>query len=225
MLIPLRIDRGVPVYSSSDIEVWGLPDHYGIWDYLVVETRETAHPMVNGWVDLARCSLVPRHEYSRIQRFAGIVRNLLGQGRLPDEVIEYVEDNLEDFCAASVWESVQVLLRRMKWGRYGNRIPVLLERFGFKTLLVQPKKSGVMVDDVMIKFEEMSRKFDRMPKTTDWQYFPSMRYCALRLMQMNGIVFNYRVPLVKTRSKVNVINQKFNILFEDYKRFDEHRSG
>ena len=60
----------------------------------------------------------------------------------------------------------------------------------------------------------MSTKFDRIKDSLlERTYFPSLRYCALRLMRMHGIVFNYKIPLVKTPCKVDELNDIFNTLY------------
>lgn len=28
---PIRYEYGVPIYSKSQIDLWGLPDNYGVW--------------------------------------------------------------------------------------------------------------------------------------------------------------------------------------------------
>jgi len=196
------------VYLRSDVDLFGMPEHYGVWDYLLIDdvVEYVAERAVG-----ERVTAVRKHEYSRFERFDTLVRNLCGIGKVPLRVMEYVEDNLWDVDRDTVWESIQKLLRVKKWGRFGNRIPIMLREMGFADVVVM--KAGISVDHVILRFREMSRKFDRMSKEQGWTYFPNMRYCALRLMIMMGVTFNYRVPLVKTDSKIKVLDRKFNVLF------------
>tara|TARA_R110002126_G_scaffold78877_1_gene196178 strand:- start:112 stop:753 length:642 start_codon:yes stop_codon:yes gene_type:complete len=207
---PIRVEFGIPTYSSSDIEMFGLPDHYGVWQYMVVETRETSWPLVHEWTPPEN---VKKHKYDRIERFETIVRYLCGGGKIPLEVYEWFEENMFDHNPTTMFATCQKLLRKKKWGRYTNRIPLIIEGFGYSRVVVRPRVGGVIVSNVFEKFRMMSVKFDGMPKTKEWKYFPNMRYVALRLMQMNGVTFNYTLPLVKTPSKVAVLENKFDILF------------
>lgn len=206
---PVRLENNIPTYSSSDIELYGLPDYYGIWQYMVIETRETSWPLVH---DYAPIMSGPRHLYDRIERFDTIVRYLCGGGKVPEHVVEFIEDNLWDNNPQTMFTSVQALLRKKKWGRFTNRIPTILENFGYRPVIIRPR-GGILVSDVLLKFREMSLKFDQQPKTPEWKYFPNMRYVALRLLQMNGVTFNYTLPLIKTASKVAVLEHKFDFLF------------
>lgn len=124
------------------------------------------------------------------------------------EIIEQVEDRLYDNDPESMWMSVQHILKQMGESRYFNRIAVILETIGYEKMLVD---GNVRLDLVFEHFKRMSRKFDsgNFQRT----YFPPLRYVALRLLHLEGAVFNYRVPAVKTDCKVDGLNTIFNILF------------
>jgi len=58
-LQPVRYDDDlVPVYDSKQIEIWGLPDWFGITQYRVIALRETESPMV-------RCVEAPSEAIAR----------------------------------------------------------------------------------------------------------------------------------------------------------------
>jgi len=42
-------DDDVPVFDSSQIELYGLPEYYGVYKYRVIALRETESPMVSDW--------------------------------------------------------------------------------------------------------------------------------------------------------------------------------
>ena len=47
---PIRLDyNDLPVYESWQLEKYGLPDCWGIWRYMVIETRETTWPLEIDW--------------------------------------------------------------------------------------------------------------------------------------------------------------------------------
>jgi len=205
---PVRLEDSYPVYESWQLEKFGLPDCWGIWKYLVIETRETSWPVVTdfGWRE--QCSLRPVHRYVRKERFHTTVVHLTGLGgKVPDDVVEEVEDRLGDNDPDSMWYSIQKILKGLGKSRYFNRIAYILEKMGYEKMM----DGNVRLDRVFNHFERMSRKFDH----GDFErvYFPPLRYVALRLLHLEGAVFNYRIPAVKTDCKVDGLNRIFNILF------------
>ena len=144
----------------------------------------------------------------RVERFHTTVIHLTGiGGKVPEEIIEAIEDKLDDNDPESMWESLQLILKNMGKSRYFNRIAYILEKIGYTKML----SGNVRLDRVFEHFDRMSRKFDH--GEFNRKYFPPLRYVALRLLHLEGAVFNYRIPAVKTDCKVDTLNRIFNILF------------
>lgn len=207
---PVRLDdSGIPVYESWQLEMYGLPDVWGIWKYMVVETRETSWPLVVDYSFGQQCSQRPVHRYVRCERFHTTVIHLTGLGgKVPDEIVEEVENKLDDNDPDSMWYSVQKILRGLGKSRYFNRIAYILEKIGY----VKMMDGNVRLDRVFDHFQRMSTKFDHGVFGVR-KYFPPLRYVAIRLLHLEGAVFNYRIPAVKTDCKVDGLNRIFNILF------------
>ena len=76
---PIRFDDDqVPVYTSQQIDLFGLPDHWGIVVYRVIELREDAAPFVMDFkMERDRNRLRPIHRYSRVERFESILYQLI----------------------------------------------------------------------------------------------------------------------------------------------------
>lgn len=60
----------VPVYDSEQIEIWGLPDWYGVTQYRVIALRETESPMVSDWKMELERPMVSTN--CRAERIAGV---------------------------------------------------------------------------------------------------------------------------------------------------------
>lgn len=55
----------------------------------------------------------------------------------------------------------------------------------------------------------MELKFE---KGDDRKYFPNLRFVALKLLIKHGAVFDYDVPLLKTRRKLKVLEEAYSSL-------------
>lgn len=178
-----------------------------------METRESMFPMTIEFCNKEHMGSRPVHHYSRIERFKATLYHLTGlSGKVPEEIFELVERNLDDYDPESIWTSIQGILSRYKYGRYFNRIGYILVELGLESIIEHPEKKWINLDAVEVHFERMSIKFD---VGGGWgrKYFPPLRYVALRLLHYEGFKFNYRVPAVKTDCKVDSLNEIFNILF------------
>jgi hypothetical protein len=103
---------------------------------MVVETRESMWPVEVDWSFRQQCSSRPIHRYVRVERFHTTVMHLTGLGgRVPEDVVEMVEDNLMDNDPESMWMSVQKILRDFGQSRYFNRIAYILEKIGFEKMM------------------------------------------------------------------------------------------
>lgn len=68
---PIRMEYDIPVYSSADIDMFGEPDHYGIWRYIVIDVDPS--PLV--YVTCTDKKILPHHQYSRNERFRIVSSN------------------------------------------------------------------------------------------------------------------------------------------------------
>lgn len=149
----------------------------------------------------------PIHHYSRYERFDAILFHLCGGGWVPEDVVEQVMEDVDDWDESRIWGKIQKSLGRMGMSRYYNRIPYILEQMGMRAVMTK-KPCGLVLE----KFIEMSAKFDRIKHGLERKYFPCLRYCAIRLLYMYGADIYYHIPIVKTPCKVAVLDEIFNIL-------------
>lgn len=206
---PLRYEYDVPVYSCQDIDDYGVPDIYGVWDYLAVSSREYESPLTLEWKDEVQFFAETKkiHHYCRLQRFKGVLFRLLGQrGYIPQEVLDDVRDF--DTRPHKVWSSVRELLKKNGHAKYYNCIP------GILTMLKYPLKLNFSWENIYIvqqQFAHISSKFNSLT-LENRKYFPNLRYIALRLLIKENAVFEYDIPFVTTKSKLKSLDSLFDLL-------------
>lgn len=84
---PIRFEYDIPVFSSRDIDDYGVPEHHGYLKYLVVESREAN--LVTDYKMEHSYDLVPIHRYSRLARFKSTLLKLLGEKtKIPQTIID-----------------------------------------------------------------------------------------------------------------------------------------
>jgi len=204
---PIRVTKNVPEYSSSDIEIYGLPDHYGVQDYLIIESYEKQMVLeYQDEIDLARDG-VYIHRYDRIERFTTILFQLLGLSRvsIPDDVIRVIKNSMYREHASYIYNDIRDILRRYGYAKYYNRIPCILKILKFP---LQIKYKQEMIFAVQRDFKKLHETFEETKKELDVDYFPSMRYVALYLMERNGFLFEYHIP----KARVKKIHEKLDLL-------------
>lgn len=120
---------------------------------------------------------------------------------MPDEVVELCHRC--DLRATHIWASVQSILKRNGLRKYYNRIGQII----WRVARLKIKFNGNRVlSDVLEKFRTM--KFEHETR----KYFPNLRYVALRLLVDNGAVFEYDVPLLKTKRKLKGMDLLYSSL-------------
>ena len=205
---PIRIENWMPVYTSEQIDLYGLPDNWGIVSYLVVQTRESAHPMVTDY-DMEqerRGALRPVHHYSRLERFESTLYQLIGcRGKVPSFVIDHIKEVGYDSDPDNIWESVQSILKKKNWRIYYNRIPTILQIIGFARK-IDFKDNSRLLEEIVIDFKRINYKFERIKSGLGGRkYFPSLRFIAFKLLEKHGAVFQYQIPFVRTPRKMKML--------------------
>lgn len=79
---PIRIDPGgVHVYTTEQIDLYGFPFEWGVYDYYVISSLEYEQPLATDWkFEQSRYGSVrPIHRYNRVKRFESTLFQLLGE--------------------------------------------------------------------------------------------------------------------------------------------------
>ena len=205
----IRIEDGVFVYKRSDVDLFGMPDLWGVEDYIVVSTEDDVAPQVMDWqmIQDRRGSLRPIHRYDRVSRFRSLLNDFMGNRNVPEEVVELVRFWGLDDNGAHVFEGVRKVLKAYGYRKYYNSIPsiIWMLRGGRRRF------ESRIVEQVMDDFIRMSFRFDRLE--TDRSYFPNLRYVLLELLELNGFDFGFDVVKIRTKRKRVVMENIFEVLY------------
>ena len=192
---PLRVEEGVPVYSDAQIEVFGLPDNWGIWEYKVVE-KIGEQKYVLDYDQEQYYSFRPIHRYSRLARFKNTLLEILGaKQNVPKWLLNGLKDSY-DTDPDLIWDSIRKNLKDLKETRYINCIPSIIKHHGV-FVMDQPQQS--YIKDMELEFMAMDDKWKYLERGR--KYFPNLRYVALKMLEARGYVFPFRVPGIRTKRK------------------------
>ena len=85
--------------------------------------------------------------------------------------------------------------------RYYNRIGQIIWRI--VRLKIYFVKTDRVLENIVEEFRSM--KFEHSSR----KYFPNLRYVALRLLSDHGAMFEYHVPLLKTKRKLKGMDELY----------------
>jgi len=210
-LQPIRYDDDmVPVYDSNQIDLWGLPDYYGVTCYRVIALRETESPMVMDWHMETERPMRPIHRYSRVERFTSILAQLIAcRGKVPKELIEDIKKIGYTQNPELIWNEIREILKKRKGRKYYNRIPTILEMLGFQKVGLDRNS---LVLEIIDDFRMISHRFNENRAKFGRVYFPSLRFIAFKLLEMHGVKFGYSVPFARTPRKLKAMEATWNLL-------------
>lgn len=211
---PLRVEFGIPFYTSQQINLFGLPHIWGVDQYQIIELFEDSHPQVTDY-DMEqerRGSLRPIHHYNRVERFEQILYQLVGcRGVVPRLVICTIKQEGFDDHPDRVWDSVRSILKKHKWSHYYNRIPVILDQLGFKRK-IDFGDSNAFILNIVNEFKKISAKFEDLKPHLVRCYFPNLRYVAFKLLIEYGAIFQYKIPFLRTPRKEKMMDDLWEML-------------
>ena len=206
---PFKTDPdGVPVFSTNDIDDYGVPELYGFETYRVVDSRDK--DFVSDFDMEHQYDLRPIHRYDRIARFKTTLLCIIGErGRVPDHVIAMVKTYIKPDCD-DPWNSCRRILKHYKQRLYYDRIPFILVALGYgKGFEIS---NGWQIEEIINKFKLLSDKFDRTKHLYKRRYFPNMRFIVLKLLESEGVSSQYDVPVTRTRRKNVSLTKLWNDL-------------
>ena len=153
-----------------------------------------------------------KHRYSRKDRFRHTLFQLMGMvGETPKHVIKLVRENLgKRIKKQKLWNDIRTILKQHNLRKYYNRISsIIKELTGLVPLGNDSGKIKAMIDN----FYLFDHRFDTTFRSV-WtrRYFPNLRFVALKLIEANGVVFPYHVPLMRTARKKKYLETLFNQL-------------
>lgn len=211
---PIRVENNIPFYTSQQINLFGLPHHWGVDQYQIVELYEDGRPPVTDYEieQERRGSLRPVHHYNRVERFEQILYQLIGcRGVVPRLIIVHIQAVGFDPHPDRVWDSVRSILKKNQWSNYYNRIPVILDQLGFERR-IDFGDSNQFVLELVNEFRRISARFEELKPTLVRCYFPNLRYVAFKLLVEHGAVFQYKIPFLRTPRKEKQMDELWELL-------------
>ncbi len=195
---PIRIQYGIPEYRLEDIELFGLPDHWGVLNYLVIDCKEISCPLSMEWKDEMHLLQdgVFIHRYDRCQRFKCTLYQLIGGSRveIPSHVFRITKEYNPD--PNKVWNSVREILKEYGYKKFYNRIPCILKGLAYPEKIVYNME---MIRKILLDFQKIHSYFDDIKKELKMDYFPNLRFVVLKLMERHGVVFQYYIPFIRVK--------------------------
>ena len=211
---PIRIENYIPVYDSEQYDIYGSPENWGISSFLVIQTQESARPMVTDYkMEMERRgALRPIHHYSRVERFKNVLYQLLGcRGIVPKHVIEHIQSVGYDLDPDHIWDSIRNILKRKQWRLYYNRIPIIIQILGYKRK-IDFGDSNEFLEKVITDFKIINTNYELLKGTFGRTYFPSLRFVAFKLIKKHGAEFQYKFPYIRTPRKIDLLEGIWTLL-------------
>jgi hypothetical protein len=194
-------EDGVPVFTSSQYD-WQRPEDNGWQEYEIVETAESAHPILTSVEeDPSLLKHVTRgrrkHVYDRIYHFKWTLYHTLGLMGAPVET-DLLRDLEESIGGAVTGDDVYVRLhaelKRRKMGHLYLSIPSLIQRMGGATWVVPHG----LLDRIETDFRILHRAFTINKETLRRRRFPKLLFVVLALLDERRVAPPYRIPWAHT---------------------------
>ena len=155
-----------------------------------------------------------KHRYSRKDRFRLTLYQLLGMnGEIPKSVLHIIKIELgQKVKKQRIWNDIRAILKRHKLRRYYNRIPSIIKDIsGHKPVGI----NSFRVSQILESFFKFDYHFnDHFKQEWNREYFPNLRFIALKLVKETGIEYPYHVPLIRTSRKKKYLEN----LFQEFKK-------
>ena len=206
---PIRIDQdGVFVFSSADIDDYGMPELYGYQVYRVVESREVClatdykFEVARDWQRI--------HRYNREARFKTTLLNILGERtNIPQMVLSMVRCYLKP-DSKTLWNDTRAILKHYKMRKYYDSIPAIIK--SILNIRLFPSLTGDQLNAIYDDFKALVSRYDNQKHQFNRKYFPNIRFIVLKLLDFHSIHPTYPVPFIRTVRKDKLLNSLWDSL-------------
>jgi hypothetical protein len=188
---PYRVDPGgTHVYTTRQIDTFGFPIGWDVYDYYIITLAEDLSPLATDWkFEQSRWgSTRPIHRYNRVKRFESTLFQLIGErGDVSLQLVIDIKRIGYNSDPKYVWESIRRILKRWGLRQYYNRITTIIELLGLPYRLNVPDPLEVVND-----FKAIHCAFDRMAPH-DRKYFPNIRFICFKMLERHNATFGFTV--------------------------------
>ena len=214
MYEPLYVEHGIPHYDLSDVLRHGDPTFFGVSEYSVVDNPTYSCPLMLEWKDEVALMEdgVYKHRYDRLERFRGTLFQLIGGSRvtIPWYVYHTIRSEMYNPHPDKVWDSVRDILKNYGYTKFYNRIPCILRYFNYPHKIIMKKNT---LCNIINDFFKVNKWFEDVGKAEfGMNYFPNIRYMALKLMERNGVEFQYKVPFIRVKKVEERYDEIWNMI-------------
>ena len=214
-------DDGTAVFSTNQLDTYGLPEENGFEEgYLVLGS---APSLTVGFVPTNQFPTEKSvHRYDRFERFTTCLKQLLGIrgviGKSSYDIQDIMHDEIFNFERSYmpqclVWARLRRVLSKHGKSTFFNRIPQIAQADGFSIQMpiISRRLYQLLCDD----FTQMHKIFPRIKRKIGRNYFPSIRAVCLLLMERYEIPNVLMIPIAHTKAKNIQLRETFdNIWYE-----------
>lgn len=184
-------------------------DDYEFWDWgphVLHNQNNSERPFAIEYNDEQSYQWKKVHRYIRKERFKSILTRLLNcRGQIPLHILNIIRYklSLKVIKRSTIWNMVRSILKEMKCRQYYNLIPQIIKHCTGLTFTTNPHDS---FDQIINDFAYMDSMFDSTFRHK-WNrsYFPNLRFVALTLLGIHGVVYDYHVPKLRTNRKLLIL--------------------
>lgn len=223
-MLPLYFDnKGQAVFSTDQLDLYGLPEENGFTDtYWVIESPPILKYDFSTLQGLQNTGKKPVHRYDRFERFTTCLKQLLGvrgvigksyhdiQDIMGEEIFNYERQYMPP-CL--LWSRLRKVLSKHKKSNFCNRIPNIAHTQGFN--INMPKISQRLYGVICHDFEEMHKIFPRIKHLLKRKYFPSIRGVCLLLMERYEVPNILNIPIAHTKTKAYELRNTFLQIWDE----------
>lgn len=207
---PIRYDGDTAIFTTDQVDDYGEPFLFGFENYLVVESREVNLSMDYNFEQSRFWKRV--HRYNRVARFKFTLLNLLGERtNIPMQVLAVVKTYLRK--STNPWNDTRKILKHFKFRKYYDQIPAILKQIGYERFFPEITKSKI--DAIINDFKTLVCRYEQVKQMFKRNYFPNLRYIALKLLKLHSIKSMYTIPFIRTKRKNKILESIWECLTEN----------
>lgn len=109
----------------------------------------------------------------------------------------------------SIYNIIRKILKRLGYSKFYNRIQNIIHSLGFNYSIIL---RNVGYEKIENDFVSLSYKFDQWKQNQKRKYFPSIKFICFKLMQKYSAEFQYYIPIIRTKKKIQLLEQLWNEL-------------
>lgn len=204
-------EETLPVFSSDQLAL-ARPEDFGYQDYMVYESRETAHPIGLDPSDWGRVRKQHKHVYSRPYIFRWTLYHTLGfmGGPFDPDFLSELKTYIGGesvVTSPDVYIKVRDALRLAKLQPLYLSIPAIVRALGGPSW---SHPTSMTMESVHRMFTKLHHAFQRTHENLQRKRFPKMLFVCLAILDSHGVTPPYTIPWSYTDQH----NKQLHALFD-----------